>query len=303
MFAREPGAPAGRRPRADVPGRAAGPGADRLPHAPARDRPRRRPARGAGRGAGARLGRSEPTDELEPPSGGHACGSATTTATSRAGSRSRPGDRRRRAARQARALPAARHGGARGADAAGRARHDRGRHLAPQRPRLRPHGRGGEGARGRRRGRRGVLHGAHARSSGSATVAAAGENMPPKSTYFFPKVLTGMVFNPLEDEMALINRSAHAVTGKMRAIARRREGFTHDLKVGGHQLTADEPRGAGRPGHGPEPAGAARRLARLVHGGDDGDVRRAQGLGRQRPRGRLPLHAGRARLSRPASSS
>ena len=28
-------------------------------------------------------------------------------------------------------------------------------------------------------------------------VAAAGESMPPKSTYFFPKVLTGMVFNPL----------------------------------------------------------------------------------------------------------
>jgi uncharacterized protein (DUF1015 family) len=31
-------------------------------------------------------------------------------------------------------------------------------------------------------------------------IAAAGENMPPKSTYFYPKVLTGMVFNPLEDE-------------------------------------------------------------------------------------------------------
>ena len=30
-------------------------------------------------------------------------------------------------------------------------------------------------------------------------VAAAGETMPPKSTYFFPKVLTGMVFNLLED--------------------------------------------------------------------------------------------------------
>ena len=28
-------------------------------------------------------------------------------------------------------------------------------------------------------------------------VAAAGETMPPKSTYFFPKVLTGLVFNPL----------------------------------------------------------------------------------------------------------
>jgi uncharacterized protein (DUF1015 family) len=29
-------------------------------------------------------------------------------------------------------------------------------------------------------------------------VAAAGESMPPKSTYFFPKVPTGIVFNPLE---------------------------------------------------------------------------------------------------------
>jgi uncharacterized protein (DUF1015 family) len=28
-------------------------------------------------------------------------------------------------------------------------------------------------------------------------VAAGGETMPPKSTYFFPKVLTGVVFNPL----------------------------------------------------------------------------------------------------------
>jgi len=29
-------------------------------------------------------------------------------------------------------------------------------------------------------------------------VAGTGESMPPKSTYFFPKVLTGMVFNPLD---------------------------------------------------------------------------------------------------------
>lgn len=29
-------------------------------------------------------------------------------------------------------------------------------------------------------------------------VAAAGETMPPKSTYFHPKLLTGLVFNPLE---------------------------------------------------------------------------------------------------------
>ncbi|HVE67874.1 MAG TPA: DUF1015 family protein, partial [Solirubrobacteraceae bacterium] len=33
-------------------------------------------------------------------------------------------------------------------------------------------------------------------------VAAAGESMPPKSTYFFPKLLTGMVFNPLTDRPA-----------------------------------------------------------------------------------------------------
>ena len=32
---------------------------------------------------------------------------------------------------------------------------------------------------------------------GRIEVAAAGENMPPKSTYFFPKILTGLVFNPL----------------------------------------------------------------------------------------------------------
>ena len=30
-------------------------------------------------------------------------------------------------------------------------------------------------------------------------VAAAGETMPPKSTFFYPKVLTGLVFNPLDE--------------------------------------------------------------------------------------------------------
>jgi uncharacterized protein (DUF1015 family) len=30
------------------------------------------------------------------------------------------------------------------------------------------------------------------------SVAAAGQNMPPKSTYFFPKVPTGLLFNPLD---------------------------------------------------------------------------------------------------------
>jgi uncharacterized protein (DUF1015 family) len=31
-------------------------------------------------------------------------------------------------------------------------------------------------------------------------VAAAGQSMPPKSTYFFPKVPTGLLFNPLQEE-------------------------------------------------------------------------------------------------------
>ena len=30
-------------------------------------------------------------------------------------------------------------------------------------------------------------------------VAEAGEYMPPKSTYFFPKIPTGILLNPLED--------------------------------------------------------------------------------------------------------
>ena len=32
-----------------------------------------------------------------------------------------------------------------------------------------------------------------------AAFAARGETMPQKSTYFYPKLLTGMVFNSLED--------------------------------------------------------------------------------------------------------
>ena len=28
-------------------------------------------------------------------------------------------------------------------------------------------------------------------------VAEAGESMPPKSTYFYPKVMTGFAFNPV----------------------------------------------------------------------------------------------------------
>jgi uncharacterized protein (DUF1015 family) len=31
-------------------------------------------------------------------------------------------------------------------------------------------------------------------------IAMAGERMPQKSTFFFPKVLSGLVFSPLDDD-------------------------------------------------------------------------------------------------------
>jgi putative redox protein len=53
--------------------------------------------------------------------------------------------------------------------------------------------------------------------------------------------------------MALINRSTHAVSSAMRAIARRRESFTHDVKAGNHSLTVDEPASQGGQDMGPSP--------------------------------------------------
>jgi putative redox protein len=52
--------------------------------------------------------------------------------------------------------------------------------------------------------------------------------------------------------MALINRSSSSA-GAMRAVARLREGFTHDIKVGRHHVTADEPTQEGGQDLGPSP--------------------------------------------------
>ena len=52
--------------------------------------------------------------------------------------------------------------------------------------------------------------------------------------------------------MALLNRSGNE-TRSMRAIARQRENFTHDVKVGRHQITADEPTSQGGQDMGPSP--------------------------------------------------
>ena len=53
--------------------------------------------------------------------------------------------------------------------------------------------------------------------------------------------------------MALINRSQQAVSGAMRAIARKRERYTHDVKTGRHTLTVDEPENQGGQDMGPSP--------------------------------------------------
>src|SRR6478752_2272571 len=53
--------------------------------------------------------------------------------------------------------------------------------------------------------------------------------------------------------MALINRSANAVSGALRAVARKRERYTHDVKAGRHTITADEPESQGGQDLGPSP--------------------------------------------------
>jgi len=52
--------------------------------------------------------------------------------------------------------------------------------------------------------------------------------------------------------MALLNRSGSG-TGAMRAIARQREKLTHDVKVGDHAITVDEPVESGGDDLGPSP--------------------------------------------------
>jgi putative redox protein len=52
--------------------------------------------------------------------------------------------------------------------------------------------------------------------------------------------------------MALLNRSG-SETRSMRAIARQREKFTHDVKAGDHSITVDEPTEAGGDDLGPSP--------------------------------------------------
>src|SRR3954463_6812031 len=53
--------------------------------------------------------------------------------------------------------------------------------------------------------------------------------------------------------MALINRSSSQQSTAMKATARQREGYTHDVVVGRHRITADEPQAQGGQDLGPSP--------------------------------------------------
>ena len=82
----------------------------------------------------------------------------------------------------------------------------------------------------------------------------------------------------------------------IRATARRREGYTHDVEVDGHALVVDEPTEAGGTDPAlPHPPG--RRRAGLLHRDHRRDVRRAQGVGARRRRGRRRHGVDRLRLA------
>jgi len=53
--------------------------------------------------------------------------------------------------------------------------------------------------------------------------------------------------------MALLHRNTTSGTRSMRAVARQREKFTHDVKVGTHNLISDEPVESGGDDLGPSP--------------------------------------------------
>ncbi len=101
-------------------------------------------------------------------------------------------------------------------------------------------------------------------------VAEAGESMPPKSTYFFPKVPTGLLFNPpdLSRPPAALRSAQSTNHHENRGSADEGHRPPHHHPVlhpsGRHpRPSADRRRArrARRRGRGAEPAGAARRPA------------------------------------------
>ena len=193
----------GRSPlRADVPGVDVGPGPDRLPDAPARRGASRTTAARAWRRSCSATSRStRSTRSAVVPEGGN--GGAPTYGYLDQGGRSlrlrlgSPEAVDRALGGPFPELSQPRHRRAREAGAGGHARADRGRHLAPARAGLRPRPRPGARAARDAASTSSRSCCARRRSSRSRRWPQAGETMPPKSTYFYPKLLTGLLFNPL----------------------------------------------------------------------------------------------------------
>ena len=98
-------------------------------------------------------------------------------------------------------------------------------------------------------------------------VAAAGETMPPKSTYFFPKLLTGIVFNPLEwHARAASGEGSSAVT---RIYTKKGDDGTTSLWYGGRVAKSD----ARTEAYGAlDEAASALGVARSLCGTDDAEL-------------------------------
>ena len=106
----------------------------------------------------------------------------------------------------------------------GRARHERRGHRGEARDRLHRLGRGGDRVARRRRTRRGLPAAPHPGRAGPRAVAAAGETMPPKSTYFFPKLLDRDRLQPAQLDGALGSAPWSASTPRRATTARPRSG-------------------------------------------------------------------------------
>ena len=90
---------------------------------------------------------------------------------------------------------------------------------------------------------------------------------------------------------------------KATADAIARERIHHRVEVRDHQLTVDEPPEHGGDDDGPSPQELLAAQPRVVHRGDDGDVRQAQGLGHRTGRGPVSSTRPPSAAARPSSSS
>ena len=85
----------------------------------------------------------------------------------------------------------------------------------------------------------------------------------------------------------------------MRAIAQRKGAFKHTVRIRDHHITVDEPQETGGDDAGPSPQELLAASLSSCTAITMEMYAAAQGLGHRRRRGRVRLHARRARLSHP----